>query len=66
VKLQKLLISYSLLCEFKMVWMALKRGEKLTTAGKVRGFQAGTGFYLSIDAVLARFTLNDGFILQLY
>jgi hypothetical protein len=49
-----------------MVWMALKQAEKLTTAGKVRGFKTGTGFYLSIDAVLARFTLNDGFILQLY
>jgi hypothetical protein len=46
--------------------MALKRGEKLTTAGKVRGFQTSPRFYLSIDAVLARFTLNDGFILQLY
>lgn len=51
--------------------MALKQAEKLTTAGNVRGFKTGsfktgTGFYLSIDAVLARFTLNDGFILQLY
>jgi|TARA_B110000211_G_scaffold86099_1_gene101039 hypothetical protein len=66
VKLQKLLISYSLPYEFKMVWMALKQVENLNTAGKVRGFQTSPRFYLSIDAVLARFTLNDGFILQLY